>query len=107
MFNNDELDHSRAPVPDTNKLQASIIAAAECVPQQVAGRTSPPPRARRRWLHRFSFAAPITACCVIALLIAGSGIEFAEDKNVSFTQSEEQDWQQIMLLEDEWLLADL
>jgi hypothetical protein len=103
MPKNEEFELARLPVPSTSQLQAAIIADAKSLPQYVdlATRLAKPEK-RRHW---FSWLAlPLISCLVIVAVIL---INPDSDLNNSLVVSEELDWQEIMLLEDEWLLADL
>lgn len=109
MSNTEKNDMARASVPSTARLQASIIAQTEGLPQSVDfihGAVKP----ERRWSRFFQLGVPVAACCIVALVMLvnpGSWTHLNSELNRSLLVSDELDWQEIMLLEDEWLLADL
>jgi len=105
----------RSPLPDTKHLQASIIEQAEVLPQysQNEAAVNSPRELMSLWHVLTRRVAPITLCLcfVIAMGVTMNNwsqrhVEIVENTEASL-QHEEFDWQEIMLIEDEWLLAEL
>lgn len=109
MFNNEEFDMTRSSVPNSAALQASIIAMAESAPQHHDLSSNSANVVKRRvWGYRA--VLPLTAFCIAALVIVVSPNKLTSplpSHESSFVLNEALDWQEIMLLEDEWLLAEL
>jgi hypothetical protein len=107
MVNKQEFDLKRSPVPSTSALQASIISATEGMPQYIQSATQPATPANR-WRRTFRLAFPLAACGIVALLlVVGPSNWTSRELSSTLVVSENLNWQEIMLLEDQWLLADL
>ena len=113
MVNKEETDLTRLPVPNTTALQASIISSVEGMPQHRQFSTQDV-NPSNRWSRSFRFALPLALCSIVvfAAVVSPSrwiGGESGSDSelNQPLLSDENLDWQQIMRIEDEWLLADL
>jgi hypothetical protein len=109
MSNNEEFDLTRAPVPNSDILQAAIIAKAESMPQYIEFAVgSPAPQ--KGWRRNMRMALPFAGLCVFALVVSigpGQWLATEPDASISLATSESLDWQEIMLLQDEWLFSEL
>lgn len=109
MPNNNEFDASRLPVPCTNNLQARIIADTENMPQYVdVFKKAYDNKNQWRWFPALAF--PLAACFLIAVIVSlnlDNAMNSGSDLGNPLVVNEDSNWQEIMLREDEWLLADL
>jgi hypothetical protein len=109
MSTDKEFNMRRLPVPNTRVLQSSIITETEGMPQHIefTKRSTSPSRG---WLQNLRVALPMAAFCIIALVMVISSdtwIDAEPELNNVLVNNDNLDWQEIMLLEDEWLLAEL
>lgn len=106
---NETFDMTRSAVPNTRYLQASIIAESESLSQTIELTHSSTKQGLK--LRRFfQLGLPFAMCCMVIFVVVMnlSGLSGLKvDSNNALLVSEELDWQEVMLLEDEWLLADL
>lgn len=105
MSEHKELNTPRTPVPDTARLQASILNKTASMPQHLE-LTSKPEYVGWGWRRFLKVLAPVAVCALIAFVVIIKP-NVTIDKQIALTASEELEWQEIMLSEDEWLLADL
>jgi hypothetical protein len=109
MSDDESIYMVRPVVPNTSSLKASIIEAAEDLPQHIEFSRSPV-QPQKRWRPSFMVGLPIAACGIIALVIFTNSSVISPNNietDAALVISDDLDWQEMMLLEDEWLLADL
>ena len=106
MSEYEDLNLTISELPDSRALQASIIAKTEKMPQYIEAKDRSV-RAVKNWRRRFMLLMPPAICTVIAVaLFLSPGDNMPQDIE-SIAAEQPEDWREIMLAEDAWLLAEL